>query len=206
MERANGDLQQRLGKWLEENKDCGWALGLQHVMYSMNTSVSATTEKTPYEVVFGQAPRTSCTVLEMLAEQGALNEEDIEDSLIESIDDLAVPSTSASTDELAVPSTPASTDDLAVPSTSASTEDADTTPSEEEAEVQEISEKRKRSNSSSDSEDDTPHDKIRKVATANYLKAAKKQQVQFDSNRITKFFSVGDTVGINIHEEKQNKH
>ena len=91
VERANGDLQRRLGKWLEENEDCGWVLGLQHVMYSMNTSVSATTGKTPYEVVFGQVPRTSCAVLEMLAEQGALNEEDIEDSLIENIDDLAVP-------------------------------------------------------------------------------------------------------------------
>ena len=31
VERANGDLQRRLGKWLEENEDCGWALGLQHV-------------------------------------------------------------------------------------------------------------------------------------------------------------------------------
>ena len=38
------------------------------------------------------------------------------------------------------------------------------------------------------------------MATANYLKAAKKQQVQFDSNRITKVFNVGDTVGINVHE------
>ena len=63
VERANGDLQRRLGKWLEENKDSGWALGLQHVTYSMNSSVSATTGKTPYEVVFGQAPRTSCAVL-----------------------------------------------------------------------------------------------------------------------------------------------
>ena len=97
----------------------------------------------------------------MLAEQGALNAEDIEDSLIENIDDLAVASTSASSDDLAVPSTSASTDNLAVPSTSASTEDADTTPSEEEAEVQEISQKRKRSNSSSDSEDDTLHEKTR---------------------------------------------
>ena len=52
MERANGDLQRRLGKWLEENKDCGWALGLQHVMYSMNTSMIATKGKTPYEVVY----------------------------------------------------------------------------------------------------------------------------------------------------------
>ena len=83
------------------------------------------------------------------AEQGALNEEDIEDSLIENIDDLAVPSTSASSDDFAVPSTSASSDDFAVPSTSASTEEADTTPSEEEAEVQEISQKRKCSNSSS---------------------------------------------------------
>ena len=39
-----------------------------------NTSASATTSKAPYEVVFGQAPQTSCAVLETLAQQGVVNE------------------------------------------------------------------------------------------------------------------------------------
>ena len=49
----------------------------------MNTYVSATTSKTPYKVVFGQAPRTNCAVLEMLSDVAVLNEQDIDDGLIE---------------------------------------------------------------------------------------------------------------------------
>ena len=56
-------------------------------------------------------------------------------------------------------------------------------------------------NNSPSSEDvDTPRQKIRKVATDNYLKAANKQQVNSDANRLTKEYCVGDTVGISIHE------
>ena len=72
---------------MEENKEDGWALGSQHVTYYMNTSVSATTSKAPYKVVFGQAPRTSCAVLEMLAQQGVVNEEDTGDGLTECDED-----------------------------------------------------------------------------------------------------------------------
>ncbi|XP_030010460.1 KRAB-A domain-containing protein 2-like [Sphaeramia orbicularis] len=79
IERANGDLQMKLGKWLEENPDKGWSEGLQHVTYAINTSVSATTGKSPYAVVFGQSPRTHCAKLEILAEQGLEHEEDIPD-------------------------------------------------------------------------------------------------------------------------------
>ena len=43
---------------MEENMEDGWALGLQHVTYYMNTSVSATTSKAPYEVVFEHASTT----------------------------------------------------------------------------------------------------------------------------------------------------
>lgn len=79
VERANGDLELKLGKWLEENEGKGWVAGLQHVTYAMNTSVSETTGKSPYEVVFGQSPRTHCATFEILAEQGILCEEEIAD-------------------------------------------------------------------------------------------------------------------------------
>ena len=56
----------------------------------MNTFVSATTSKAPYTVVFGPAARTSCAVLDMLAQQGVVNKEDIDGSLIECDEDQQV--------------------------------------------------------------------------------------------------------------------
>ncbi|XP_070206542.1 KRAB-A domain-containing protein 2-like [Littorina saxatilis] len=62
-ERGNGDVQLKLGKWMEANEDKGWTQGLLHITYATNTSVSETTGKSPYEVVFGQPPRTHCSTL-----------------------------------------------------------------------------------------------------------------------------------------------
>ncbi|XP_070180742.1 uncharacterized protein [Littorina saxatilis] len=61
---------------MEANEDKGWTQGLLHITYAINTSVSETTGKSPYEVVFGQPPRTHCSTLEILAKQGVLLEED----------------------------------------------------------------------------------------------------------------------------------
>ena len=49
----------------------------------MNTSVSSTTGMQPYEVVFGQKPMPNDTMLESLARQGLLDEENIDTDLIE---------------------------------------------------------------------------------------------------------------------------
>ena len=61
---------------MEENGD-SWSEGLKHVIFSMNTSTSATTTKTPYEVVFGQPPRSYQAEMEILANQGIVTEEDV---------------------------------------------------------------------------------------------------------------------------------
>lgn len=53
----------------------------------MNTSLSATTRKTPYAAVFGQEPRSNCSVLEILQEQGVLDEDTLPQNLIETEDD-----------------------------------------------------------------------------------------------------------------------
>ena len=63
-----------------------WSRGLQFVIHSINTSESATTKKTPFEVVFGQKPRSHCTVLDELASQGILNEEDLPEGLLQEPD------------------------------------------------------------------------------------------------------------------------
>ena len=76
VERGNGDLQQRLGKWMEKNGD-SCSEGLKHVIFSMNISISATTTKTPHEVAFGQPPRSHQAEMEILANQGIVTEEDV---------------------------------------------------------------------------------------------------------------------------------
>ena len=146
--------------------------------YYMNTSVSATTSKAPYEVVFGQAPCTSCAVLEMLPQQGVVNEEDVDDGLIQCDEDQQ--------GEVTVNS-----------STSEPIQVEMSTPLSEESET--FPQKRNCSDNTSE-EIDTPNQKIRKVATDNYLKAANKQKVKYDAKRLTKEYCVGDTVGISIHE------
>ena len=78
VERGNGDLQIKLGKWMEDNTE-SWTKGLKFVVYSINTSISATTGKTPYEIVFGQSARCHLSELEELASQDLLDESELED-------------------------------------------------------------------------------------------------------------------------------
>jgi len=51
-------VQQLLGKWLDTNNTTDWPSGLGPTMFAINTSVSRTIKKTPFEIVFGQQPRT----------------------------------------------------------------------------------------------------------------------------------------------------
>ena len=82
VERGNGDLQVKLGKWMDSNGE-NWSKGLQFVVHAINTSEFATTRKTPFEVVFGQKPRSHCAVLDELSSQGIVNEEDLPDGLLQ---------------------------------------------------------------------------------------------------------------------------
>ena len=77
-DRGNGDLQLKLGKWIDDHDDQGWSRGLKFGTHVINTSTAATHEKTPYELVFGQQPRQDYYELEILAEQGVLDEANIQ--------------------------------------------------------------------------------------------------------------------------------
>lgn len=55
----------------------------------MNISVSSTTKTTPYEVVFGQHPRSSIALIENLSSQGIENEEDLPIEIQNSINEHA---------------------------------------------------------------------------------------------------------------------
>src|SRR5437762_3838064 len=57
VERANGILQQKLGKWKENTGRNDWSFGLRLVISSMNQSYCRSHKKTPYELVYGDKPR-----------------------------------------------------------------------------------------------------------------------------------------------------
>ena len=82
IERANGDLQVKLGKWLDENDGHTWDEGLPFITFAMNSSTSAATKCTPYEVVFGQTPRKNAFTVEALYSQGVVSESDMDDDMV----------------------------------------------------------------------------------------------------------------------------
>jgi hypothetical protein len=51
----------------------------------MNTSVSSTTKTIPYEIVFGPHPRSSMPMLEQLATQGIVKEEDLPIEILDTL-------------------------------------------------------------------------------------------------------------------------
>ena len=280
VERANGDLQLKLGKWLEEHPDCGWVEGIKFVTYAINTSTSMTTKKSPYEVVFGQNPRSNCVAVEIMAEQGLVNEDDIPCELIENssdgVDNSTVssqlnesppvlddysgqcmpvvdsiendPSTSVhqiSESSLEVTTSIDASESSIIPNhrgvkrgreqqllqdnivVASGTQILNTTTQDPSGDmgifqISEVYDSLFSSpehtsdtskpisqeqfvqwdiNNTTDDSSDNPHTKNRKIATDNYLKAANKQQINFDSKQLSNTnFIEGDTVGIRIHE------
>ncbi|CAF3516230.1 unnamed protein product [Rotaria sp. Silwood1] len=94
VERGNQTLESALGKWMESNNRKDWSngayihalttiykrllsLGLPQVIYSINTSSAKSTDKSPYEVVFGQKARCDIAMWQVLSDQGILDEEDL---------------------------------------------------------------------------------------------------------------------------------
>ena len=48
-----------VGKWMDDHSSNHWSLGLLSVNFHINTRTTHTTKKTPYQLVFGQHPRTN---------------------------------------------------------------------------------------------------------------------------------------------------
>ncbi len=94
VERANGLLQQKLGKWKESTGRNDWSFGLRFVIMAMNNSWCRSHKKTPYELVYGDKPRGNCTLINELFTKNIYNEENIPDTIqiqdcdhIENLDD-----------------------------------------------------------------------------------------------------------------------
>ncbi len=90
VERGNAVAQQMLGKWLDTNATTDWPSGLGPVMFAINTSIARTINKTPFEVVFGQKPRTDdyaskCIEVQLKNKQtnDVICEEDLPDDIFE---------------------------------------------------------------------------------------------------------------------------
>jgi hypothetical protein len=54
-----------------------WSYGLRLVILSMNNSVCRSHKKTPYELVYGDKPRGSCSLINELFTRGIYDEENI---------------------------------------------------------------------------------------------------------------------------------
>jgi hypothetical protein len=81
VERGNGILQQKLGKWMENSGRKDWSYGLRLVVLSMNNSICRSHKKTPYELVYGDKPRGNCSLIDELFSRGIYNEEDIPETI-----------------------------------------------------------------------------------------------------------------------------
>src|SRR2546423_13631305 len=92
VERANGILETKLGKWMENNNRQDWSFGLRFAIYAMNNSVCRAHKKKPYELVFGGAPHGHSALLDQLFKNNISSEDEIpnevEGSIQESVDDL----------------------------------------------------------------------------------------------------------------------
>ena len=81
VERANGILQQKLGKWKEDTGRHDWSFGLRLIILSMNHSYCHSHKKTPYELVYGDKPRGNSTLIEELFNKNIYDEESIPETI-----------------------------------------------------------------------------------------------------------------------------
>ncbi|CAF1267189.1 unnamed protein product [Rotaria sordida] len=88
IERSNRTLGMVLYKWMQHNHTDNWSAGLGPVVYSINTSVAKVTNKTPFEIVFGQRPRSDFETWKMISESGVEDEENLPNDFIYEVNEL----------------------------------------------------------------------------------------------------------------------
>ncbi|CAF0800118.1 unnamed protein product [Didymodactylos carnosus] len=94
VERANGVLTVALGKWMSTNNSDRWSEGLLPVVYGINTRISSATKTTPFEVVFGQPPRSDSDFWKIVKEHNVEDEDQLPTVIAEADDGRAVDITS----------------------------------------------------------------------------------------------------------------
>ncbi|CAF4697586.1 unnamed protein product, partial [Didymodactylos carnosus] len=86
VERANGVLTSALGKWMSDENSSHWSEGLLPVVYGINTRMSSTTKCTPYEVMFGQRPRSDQEFWRIVKDNDIQDEEQLPTPIEDSLD------------------------------------------------------------------------------------------------------------------------
>ncbi|CAF5026545.1 unnamed protein product, partial [Rotaria sp. Silwood1] len=190
IERANGILCEALGKWMCTNNSTSWSFALAPVIYGLNTRMSSVTKTTPYEVMFGQQPRSDSDFWKLIQQNGVEDEENLPTPVAELNDELNDDLNDDQGDSLihfdkGIDADVVDLDKLSNDAVSCSLSNTPSTPR------------------SSSITEKTPkkHDLVRKIATDNYLTTAnKKMKLYRDSlNLIANNFNINDCVGIAIH-------
>jgi hypothetical protein len=185
IERANGVLCDALGKWMLMHGSSHWSDGLLPVVYGINTRLSVVTKTTPYQVMFGQEPRSDSDFWKIVQENGIVDEEN-----------LPTPVADANVDTMDDP-----TPDV--------NDCADVIEDDVIELIQQLSDEAVANSLPDQSSPHPPtvkppktnHELIRKIATDNYLDVANKKMKHYKNSIIseTTKFDLNDCVGVKIH-------
>ncbi|CAF3592755.1 unnamed protein product [Rotaria socialis] len=85
IDHDNRTLVIALEKWMQHNHTDNWSKGLGPVVYAINTSVVKITNKTPYEVIFGEGLRSDFEIWKAISQSGVEDEENLPDNFIRKI-------------------------------------------------------------------------------------------------------------------------
>ena len=66
IERGNSEIGKLIGKWMEANNSTKWSFGLRFVLWAMNTTICRATGQPPYQLVFGNKPKSNLGFLHAL--------------------------------------------------------------------------------------------------------------------------------------------
>ncbi|CAF4061215.1 unnamed protein product [Rotaria sordida] len=186
IERANGVLCDALGKWMTINNSSHWSDGLLPVVYGINTRLSVVTKTTPYQVMFGQAPRSDSDFWKIAEENRVIDEEDLPTPVADLNDDNIMNDKNNDFNDC-----PENIDEDIIQFVQQLSDDAAA------SSLVDIS----LPHSPSVKPKPTKHDFVRKMATDNYLNVANKKIKLYQDSIIndTEKFNLNDCVGIKIN-------
>jgi hypothetical protein len=73
------------GKWMDDHSTHHWSEGLAPVIHAINTRTTHTTKKSPYQLVFGQQPRTNIHYWKSLHDAALTNDIQMDDLIIDKL-------------------------------------------------------------------------------------------------------------------------
>ncbi|CAF2953549.1 unnamed protein product [Rotaria sp. Silwood2] len=86
IERSNRTLAMALYRWMQHNRTDNWSAA--PVVYSINTTICKVTNKTPFDIMFGQRHRSDIETWKMISESGVEDEENLPNDFISEVNEL----------------------------------------------------------------------------------------------------------------------